>query len=131
MVMGLFNSESAMTNHSLTLQIAGKEHVNLVVQFNGVAVQTLPMAFPEGLNTEQTYRISLDFNGPQRMLDASLSNLTIAFVQPQSVQTLLPVAFVALGLDEYGAGIFESADSNSSPENEYHYRIINAHFDAN
>ena len=131
MVLGLFNSESAMTNHSLTLQIAGKDHVNLVVQFAGVAVQTLPMAFPEGLNTEQTYRISLDFNGPQRMLDATLRNLTLALVQPQSVQTFLPAAFVAVGLDECGAGIFESADSNLSPENEYHYRIINSHFDAN
>lgn len=126
-VMGLFDSDRSMLDHSLTLRIAGRDRIHLVVGVHGT-LQTLPLAVPGGLKAGQKYRVSFVFSAPNRALRVSLADLARASSPPPLVQTILPEAFVSTGLDEIGVALFETPSSSSLPANAYRYSVVGSGF---
>ena len=127
MVMGLFSSEDALKDHSVTLQIEGPSRISIVIH-SGDTKHTLPLAFPEGIKTGQLYRLGLDFRAAHREFRADLRNL-MPDAGPQPVaEVLLPGVTLPAGLDEAGITLFDSPPGNASSESAYQYAVVGFRF---
>ena len=127
MVLGLFHSEQAIEDHSLSLQIEGHDTISLVYQANGKLLR-FPIELPRGMTIHQTHRIVLDYASTNRELHATLTNLTPGANHATSMQALLPEAFGRVSFDEFGVAMFEGTGADISPESEYRYIVVRSEF---
>lgn len=96
--LGFFQSESALSQQSLTLQIRGKDDVRLVLTSQGKS-QEARLTVPGGLVAGRPYTLLLRYNPANRQLAATLGGTTKLTVPPT-------LSFV---FDELGAALWEGS----------------------
>ena len=127
MLIGLFSSEGALEDHSVTLQIEGPARISIVIH-SGDTQHTLPLAFPEGIKTGQLYRLGLDFSTAHREFRADLRNLMPDATPQPLAEVLLPGVTLPAGLDEAGIALFDAPPGNASSESAYQYAVVGFRF---
>jgi hypothetical protein len=120
-VLGLFSSDRAITNSSLTLQIGAPQRVEVVLTANGEA-HSSPLSVPGGLQTNRSYRIALSCGAASGRLQAALSDLSRGSQPVARIREIKLESTDSPGWDELGIALSEFVSGMSGPE-AYRYRL--------
>lgn len=127
MVLGFFDSDRAVTNSSLTLQIGAPERVEVILTTNG-RTQSFPLTVQGGLQTNRSYRIAFTYDGAAAKLQAALSDLSRESQPVARTQKVKPGTADAFDWNELGIALREATSASTSSRETYRYRLEMATF---
>ena len=122
MVLGLFQSDLSLNEKSITLQIESAEKIKMVLASNGQSF-TWPLTLPEGMKSQEKYRLTLEYHAATRTLRAKVTALEQSPNLFTEVKNSLPAALDPIGADELGIALFESPPRSEEAAEPYRYRV--------
>ena len=124
-MIGLFHSEQAANRSSITLRISGPETATIVVASESGTWESKQLA---ALKASQTYRFNLVLNGPDKALDARLSDPTSGRVLCE-LHGAPPAMVKTVRLDEIGIAQPDWITTETAPDKAHSYRVSRIRFE--
>lgn len=107
MVLGLFRHDHPVREKSLTFQIEAPNRCRIVLAHEG-KMRTFPLSTPNGLQTNHTYRVSLEYTASNGRLRATLNEPRLGAKPLARVQGRIRTANGSFDWDEFGAALAET-----------------------
>ena len=123
MIIGFFQSDLPLDEHSFTLRISSPEKVELVLAAQG-KVHRFPVVQHDSLRPETPYRFELTYNPSKKQIQANL--MTQSSPQQRfTIESAVTEAMLPWTLDELGIAIDEHGETS---QQVYRFQIDSIHF---
>ncbi|MCY2984032.1 MAG: hypothetical protein NTY15_10400, partial [Planctomycetota bacterium] len=123
MIIGFFQSDLPLDEHSFALRISSPEKVELVLAAHG-KVHRFPVVQHDSLRPETPYRFELTYNPSKKLIQANL--MTQSSPQQRfAIESTVTEAMLPWTLDELGIAIDEHGETS---QQFYRFRIDSLHF---
>ena len=123
MIIGFFQSDLPLDEHSFALRISSPEKVELVLAAQG-KVHRFPIVQHDSLRPETPYRFELTYNPSKKLIQANL--MTQSSPQQRfAIESAVTEAMLPWSLDELGIAIDEHGETS---QQVYRFQIDSIHF---
>ena len=123
MIIGFFQSDLPLDEHSFALRISSPEKVELVLAAQG-KVHRFPIVQHDSLRPETPYRFELTYNPSKKQIQANL--MTQSSPQQRfTIESAVTEAMLPWTLDELGIAIDEHGETS---QQVYRFQIDSIHF---